>query len=368
MSMDIAFFDLKRVHQPYALELQEQINKVIATGWYVRGPYVAQFENAFATYLGASYVVGVGNGLDALTLIFRAYMALGKLEVGDEVIVPANTYIASVLAISECGLVPVLVEPDLESFNIDVLKVKESINSKTKAVLTVNLYGLISDVEALQFICKERNLLLIEDNAQAAGAKLEKKNAGTFGDAAGFSFYPTKNLGALGDGGAVVTDDKQLAATVRAIANYGSEEKYKNIYKGVNSRLDEIHAAALLLKLNYLDEENDRRKSVAGRYLKGIDNPKVALPEGEYADNHVWHLFVVRTQEREALASYLKEHGIQTQIHYPTPIYQHPAYRELVLMTKPITEKICAEVLSLPMASYLTVEEVDYVIKVVNEY
>lgn len=366
--MEIPFFDLKRLHLPYQEELQEQLGDVIATGWYVRGPYVEKFETAFSQYLNVSHVVGVGNGLDALTLIFRAYLEMGKLEVGDEIIVPANTYIASVLAISECGLVPILVEPELETYNIDVLKVKESINSKTKAVLTVNLYGLISDVEALQFICKERNLLLIEDNAQAVGASLEQKQAGTFGDAAGFSFYPTKNLGALGDGGAVVTNDTELATAVRAIANYGSEEKYKNIYKGVNSRLDEIQAAALLVKLKYLDEENDRRRSVAERYLEAIDNPKIALPEGEYLENHVWHLFVVRTQNRESFMSYLKEQGIYTQIHYPTPIYQHPAYRDMAFLSKPITEKVCAEVVSLPMASYLTVEEVEYIIDVVNGY
>lgn len=366
--MQIPFFDLKRLHQPYLGELQKEISDVLATGWYVRGPYVADFEKAFAQYLNISHVVGVGNGLDALTLIFRAYMEMGKLEVGDEIIVPANTYIASVLAISACGLVPVLVEPDLDTYNVDVLKVKEQINSKTKAVLTVNLYGLISDVKALQFICKERNILLIEDNAQSAGATLEKQQAGTFGDAAGFSFYPTKNLGALGDGGAVVTNDEQLATAVRAIANYGSEEKYNNIYKGVNSRLDEIQAAALSVKLKYLDEENDRRRSVAERYREEIDNPKIALPEGEYIENHVWHLFVVRTQKRERFMTYLKERGIQTQIHYPTPIYQHPAYRDMMMHSKPITEKICAEIVSLPMGPYLTAEEVAYVVEVVNGY
>jgi len=366
--MEIPFFDLKRLHLPYQAELQKQINEVLATGWYIRGPYVEKFEQTFAQYLGISHVIGVGNGLDALTLIFKAYMELGKLEVGDEVIVPANTYIASVLAISECGLVPVLVEPELETYNIDVLKVKENINSKTKAVLTVNLYGLISDVEGLQFICKERNLLLIEDNAQAAGAKIDKKYAGTFGDAAGFSFYPTKNLGALGDGGAVATDDDDLASAVRAIANYGSKEKYKNIYRGINSRLDEIQAAALLVKLNYLDKENDSRRRVAERYLEGIDNPKLAMPEGEYIANHVWHLFVVRTQNRAAFMDYLNENGIHTQIHYPTPIFQQPAYVDFMFLSKPITEKICAEVVSLPMASYLTTEEVDYIIEVVNRY
>lgn len=366
--MDISFFDLKHLHRAYEHELQEKINEVLASGWYVRGPYVEQFEQDFAAYLDVAKVVGVGNGLDALTLIFKAYMELGQLEVGDEVIVPANTYIASVLAISQCGLVPVLVEPELETYNVDVLKVKENINSKTKAILTVNLYGLISDVEALQFICKERNLLLIEDNAQACGAILNKKHAGTFGDAAGFSFYPTKNLGALGDGGAVVTNDQELAKAVRAIANYGSEEKYKNIYKGVNSRLDEMQAAVLSVKLKYLDEENDRRRSVAERFLAGIDNPKIAIPTGDFSENHVWHLFVVRTQNRDAFMTYLQEKGIQSQVHYPTPIYQHPAYRDLVYLSKPITEKICAEVVSLPMAPYLTVEQVDYIIDTVNEY
>ena len=366
--MEIPFFELKRLHLPYEAELREQVQTVLSSGWYVRGPYVAEFEHAFSQYLGGPNVVGVGNGLDALTLIFRAYMELGKLEVGDEIIVPANTYIASVLAISECGLVPVLVEPDLETYNVDVLRVKENINSKTKAVLTVNLYGLISDVKSLRFICKERNLLLIEDNAQATGAIFEKQQAGTFGDAAGFSFYPTKNLGALGDGGAVVTKDETLAATVRALANYGSEEKYKNIYRGVNSRLDEMQAGALTVKLSYLDEENASRRAVAARYLSEIDNPKIALPVGDYAEAHVWHLFVVRTQNREAFMTYLSDHGVQAQIHYPTPIYQHPAYRDLMFLSKPVTEKICAEVISLPMGPYLTAEEVAYVVEVVNAY
>lgn len=366
--MQIPFFDLKRLHLPYEAALQKQVQKAVSTGWYVRGPYVDEFESVFAKYLGVSHVVGVGNGLDALTLIFRAYMEMGQLEVGDEIIVPANTYIASVLAISACGLVPVLVEPELESYNIDLLKVNESINSKTKAILTVNLYGLISKVEALQVLCKERNLLLIEDNAQATGAKVGNKHAGTFGDAAGFSFYPTKNLGALGDGGAVVTDNEELADAVRALANYGSKEKYKNIYKGVNSRLDEIQAAALLVKLSHLDKENECRRVIAARYCEAIDNPKIVLPLGECKENHVWHLFVVRTQDREGFMSYLQTHGIQTQIHYPTPIYQHPAYRELSFLRKEITDKICAEVISLPMAPYLTAEEVTYVIDVVNAY
>lgn len=366
--MEIPFYDLKRLHQPYQEEIAHKMTEVLASGWYVRGKYVAEFEQTLADYLKVSNVVGVGNGLDALTLIFSAYKALGKLEDGDEVLVPANTYIASVLAISANGLVPVLVEPELETYNIDLLKVKENIGAKTKAVLTVNLYGLISDVEALKFICKERNLLLIEDNAQATGARLGEQMAGTFGDAAGFSFYPTKNLGALGDGGAVVTADDQLAATVRTLANYGSEEKYKNSLKGVNSRLDEIQAAVLLVKLAQLDAENERRQKVAQRYLSEIDNPFVVLPEGNYDGNHVWHLFVVRTQERERFVAHLAEYGVQTQIHYPIPIVQQPAYREMAYLSKPITEKICAEVVSLPMAPYLTEEEVDYIIDVVNRY
>ncbi len=366
--MNIPFYDLKRQHQDYAAELQAKANEVIQSGWFVRGPYVEAFEKDFSAYLGAENVVGVGNGLDALTLIFRAYKEMGKLEEGDEVIVPANTYIASVLAISECGLVPVLVEPDIETYNIDVLKVKENINSKTKAILTVNLYGLMSDVEALQFICKERNLLLIEDNAQATGARLGKQSAGTFGDAAGFSFYPTKNLGCLGDGGAVVTDDDALAAVVRALANYGSEKKYVNLYKGVNSRLDEMQAALLSVKLNYLDSENERRRAIAERYWERIDNPYVVLPVDEFAENHVWHLFVVRVPERERFIQYLSDNGIGTQVHYPTPIYQHPAYREMAMLEKPLTEKICAEVVSLPLAPYLSDDEVDYVIDVVNAF
>lgn len=365
--MDIPFFDLKRLHEPYGHALKAEMEQVLLSGWYVRGNYVAQFEKDFAKYLDVKNVVGVGNGLDALILILRAYKELGRLEDGDEIIVPANTYIATVLAISENGLVPVLVEPDLETYNIDVLKVKEHINSKTKAVLAVNLYGLISDVEALQFICRERNLLLIEDNAQAAGAMLNGKQAGTFGDAAGFSFYPSKNLGALGDGGAVVTIDDELAKAIKAIANYGSHEKYVNKYKGINSRLDEMQAAILIPKLRMLDEENQRRQAIAKRFCEEIDHPLLVLPKVE-EKNHVWHLFVVRCREREAFSNYLNEKGIQTQIHYPIPIHKQVAYRELVLLSLPTTEEICDQVVSLPIAPYFTDEEVDYIIETVNNY
>ena len=366
--MKIPFYDLKRQHADYLLDLQDKVSEAVASGWYIRGPYVEEFENKFANYLGVKNVVGVGNGLDALTLILRAYKELGKLSDGDEIIVPANTYIATVLAISEVGLVPVLVEPDIETYNIDVLKVKDHINSNTKAILTVNLYGLVSDVESLRFICDERNLLLIEDNAQATGAMLGKKYSGTFGDAAGFSFYPTKNLGCLGDGGAVVTDDKDLATMVRALANYGSQQKYVHSYKGVNSRLDEIHAAALTFKLDYLDIENNKRRAIAKRYLAEIDNPHVVLPIDGTDKNHVWHLFVIRVKERERFVQYLEENGISVQIHYPTPIFKHNAYREFILTSKPITEKICAEVVSLPLAPYLTEEELDYIIEKVNNF
>lgn len=366
--MQIPFYELQRLHKPYEAELQEQLNKVLQSGWYVRGRFVEQFEQDFATYLDVNHVVGVGNGLDALILILRAYMELGKLQEGDEIIVPANTYIATVLAISQNGLVPVFVEPEIETYNIDVLKVKDSITPKTKAVLAVNLYGLICDVEALQFICKERNLLLIEDNAQATGAVFNGKQAGTFGDAAGFSFYPTKNLGALGDGGAVATDDTELVDTVRSLANYGSEEKYKNKFKGINSRLDEMHAAALSVKLNYLDQENARRRAIAQRYSTEIDNPIIVLPETCADSNHVWHLYVVRSRTRAKLVEHLADNGIQTQIHYPTPIYKQAAYRDLFYLSLPITEKICDEVVSLPMAPYLTDEELDHIIQTVNAF
>lgn len=366
--MKIPFFDLKRLHKEYVLDLQDKTDAVINSGWFVRGSYVEAFEQKLAAYLGVKHVVGVGNGLDALMLIFRAYQELGRLAPGDEVIVPSNTYIASVLAISACGLTPVLVEPDLETYNIDVLKVKENINAKTKAVLTVNLYGLIADIEALRFICRERNLLLIEDNAQAAGAKLGKQCSGTLGHAAGFSFYPTKNLGAFGDGGAVVAEDEEVAALVRALANYGSEAKYEHVYKGFNSRLDEMQAALLLVKLEHLDSENARRRAIAKRYCDGIDNPCIVLPPTEFGENHVWHLFVVRVRERERFMQYLAEKGVATQIHYPTPIFKQPAYKEMALMDRPLTEKICEEVVSLPLAPYLTEEEVDYVIELINKY
>ena len=366
--MQIPFYDLKRVNSPYLEEIKHTMGEVVDSGWYIRGQYVDSFEQQLSEYLGVKHVVGVGNGLDALTLILRAYLEMGCMEPGDEVIVPSNTYIASVLAISEVGLVPVLVEPDLETYNIDVLKIKEHISSKTRAILAVNLYGLIADVKALQFLCKDRNLLLIEDNAQAAGAVLDKQQAGTFGHAAGFSFYPTKNLGALGDGGAVVTDNKDLANIVRALANYGSEKKYYNQYKGINSRLDEVQAAVLSLKLKHLDAENERRRSIAIRYVAGIDNPYIVMPDGDYDKNHVWHLFVIRTNDRERLVQYLDEKGVQTQVHYPVPIHKQSAYQELAFLDLPISEKIASEVLSLPMGPYMTDEEVDYVISTLNAY
>lgn len=366
--MEVPFYDLKRVNAPYLDEIKHQMGEVLDSGWYIRGAYVEAFEKEMAQYLGAKHCVGVGNGLDALTLIFRAYMAMGCIEAGDEVIVPANTYIASVLAVSELGLVPVLVEPDIDSYNIDVLKIKEYISSKTRAILAVNLYGLISDVKTLQFLCKERNLLLIEDNAQATGALLDKQHAGTFGQAAGFSFYPTKNLGALGDGGAVVTDDETLATTVRSLANYGSEKKYYNQYKGVNSRLDELQAAVLSVKLRHLDEENARRRAIAKRYCEAIDNPHIVLPDGDFGENHVWHLFVVRTNDRERFVAYLDEKGVHTQVHYPVAIHLQSAYQELAFLDLPLTEKICAEVVSLPMGPYLSDEELDYVIETINAF
>lgn len=366
--MKIPFFELNRLHTPYQEELNIALCKAAESGWYVRGKCVETFEKQFAAYLGTKHVIGVGNGLDALSLIFRAYKELGKLEDGDEVLVPGNTYIASVLAITENKLVPVLVDPDLDTYNVDLQKLLQQINSKTKAIMAVNLYGQIADMEALKLICDQRHLLLVEDNAQAAGAVRNKKMSGTFSHASGFSFYPAKNLGALGDGGAVVTEDDLLAETLRSLANYGSQEKYLNQYKGMNSRLDELQAAVLSVKLAYLDDENERRRVIAHRFCDEIDNPLLALPECNGGEDHVWHLFVVRVNNRTRFVDHMTENGIQTQVHYPVSIHKQEAYKELAYMSLPITEKICDEVVSLPIGPYFTAEEVDYIIEVVNRY
>ncbi|WP_407489101.1 DegT/DnrJ/EryC1/StrS family aminotransferase [Elizabethkingia anophelis] len=365
----IKFLDLQKINMLHKEAIENKLLEVFRSGWYLMGSEVKNFENNLANYIGSSHAIGVANGLDALRLIFRAYIELGVMKSGDEVIVPANTYIASILALSDNGLIPVLVEPDIHTYNIDVSKIEEKITNQTKAILSVHLYGRIVFSERLQELVKKYNLKLIEDNAQAIGARWKDTKSGNLGDAAGFSFYPGKNLGALGDAGAVTTNDGELAKSIRAIANYGSNQKYVNIYKGLNSRLDEIQAAVLDVKLPYVDEENDIRRKIAKRFISEINNPKIMLPENPSDEKeHVWHVFVIRCEERDALQGYLAKNGVQTIIHYPIPPHQQEAYPELNHLSFPITEKIHKEVLSIPISSVVTEFEVDCIIKTLNKF
>lgn len=362
----ISFLDLKSINAQYRDELIDACTRVIDSGWYIQGNECKAFEQEFALYCGTKHCIGVANGLDALILIFRAYKEMGLMEDGDEVIVPSNTYIASILAISENNLVPVLVEPDVNTYLIDPSKIEEKITSKTKAILPVHLYGQICDMEPISEIAKKYNLKVIEDSAQSHGAYHGLKRSGNLGDASGFSFYPGKNLGALGDGGAVTTNDDTLAETIRALGNYGSHVKYENLYKGVNSRLDEIQAAMLRIKLRYLDEEIIKRREIANGYLDNIRNPRIGLPVMRDQNAHVWHLFVIRTSQREALQHYLREHGVQTLIHYPIPPHHQNAYNEWKGNSFPLSENIHNEVLSLPIGSHLNTEEWRKIIDLLN--
>lgn len=378
----IKFLDLKRINSRYQNELKEACGRVIDSGWYVLGNEVAEFEREFASYCDAKYCLGVANGLDALILIFRAYIELGLIRVGDEVIVPANTYIASILAISENGLIPVLVEPDVNTFNLDPKLIEQAITEKTKAILTVHLYGQVTAVGEIITIAKRHDLKVIEDCAQAHGARYNLqdpreeiidsrrigKKVGSLGDAAGFSFYPGKNLGALGDAGAVTTSDGDLARTITALRNYGSTEKYKNKYKGINSRLDEIQAAMLRVKLRFLDEDIKLRQSVAKIYLEQINNELIELPALEDINSHVWHLFVIKTSYRDHLAQYLADSGIEVLVHYPTPPHKQKAYSLWQNNTYPVTELIHKKVLSLPISPVMTASEVQVIVDACNNY
>ncbi len=369
MSIDrIPFLNLQRLNGFYREELLGAAASVIDSGWYILGEQVKKFEGAFAEYCEVKHVVGVGNGLDALRLIFRAHIELGNLKQGDEIIVPANTYIASILAISDSGLVPVLVDPDPDSFNLSMDGLERYLSSKTKGILAVHLYGQMCLMDELNAFARDHELLLFEDAAQAHGAEQVLGKAGACSDAAGFSFFPGKNLGALGDGGAVATENDELNEAVRYLRNYGSKKKYENRYKGLNSRLDEIQAAFLLVKLKHLDKEISLRKKIAHTYLEGIDNPLVALPKLELSCAHVWHQFVVRTDEREKFQGYLWDNGIDTLIHYPIAPHNQMAYKELNEMDFPITEAIHEEVVSLPIDPYLSDAEVCRVIESVNIY
>jgi dTDP-4-amino-4,6-dideoxygalactose transaminase len=364
----IPFLDLKGLNAQYRMDLIEACTRVIDSGWYIQGNECKKFDKEFAEYCGTKYSIGVANGLDALILILRAYKELGVMSDGDEVIVPSNTYIASILAVSENNLVPVLVEPDINTYLIDPTKIEEKITSKTKAILSVHLYGQMCEMDKINAIAKQHNLRVIEDSAQSHGAYFGDKRSGNLGDASGFSFYPGKNLGALGDGGAVTTNDEELANAIKALGNYGSHKKYENLYKGVNSRLDEMQAALLRVKLRYLDNEIEKRREIAEYYLEHIKHPQLFLPTLTCKQNHVWHLFVVRTQNRDALQNYLQLNGIQTLIHYPIPPHKQQAYKEWNGYNYPISEQIHDEVLSLPISSVQSLEDSKKVVGVINEY
>jgi len=364
----INFLDLYKINKKYKKELVKACTNVIDSGWYVQGKECDAFETEFAQYCGAKYAVGVANGLDALILILRAYKELGVIKNGDEVIVPSNTYIASILAISQNGLVPILVEPVKETCLLDISKIEEKITLQTKAIMPVHLYGQTCEMGDINMIAKKYNLKVIEDSAQSHGAYFKGKRCGCLGDASGFSFYPGKNLGALGDGGIVTTNDKELASTVRALGNYGSHKKYENIYKGVNSRLDEMQAAILRVKLRHLDSEINKRRAVAKYYLENIKNDLITLPSVRAINNHVWHLFVIQTTHRDKFQTYLLGNDIQTLIHYPIPPHKQGAYKELENSSFPISEAIHDTVLSLPIGSHLSVSNLKYIVKVINEF
>jgi dTDP-4-amino-4,6-dideoxygalactose transaminase len=373
----IPFLDLKTINAQYRNELVQAATDVIDSGWYIQGAQVEAFEREFADYCGTRHCIGVANGLDALILILRAWKELGKLKEGDEVIVPANTYIASILAITENCLKPILVEPDEKTYNLDPKLIEQAITPKTKAILAVHLYGQLADMPAINKIAEKHGLLVIEDSAQAHGASYNSIKAGNWGDASGFSFYPGKNLGALGDAGAITTNDDELAQTIRVIGNYGSHKKYENLYQGVNSRLDEMQAAMLRVKLKHLDTEIKKRRKIAQAYQDGISNKTLVIPV-QYStfniqhcnsgENHVWHLFVIRTQQRDALQQYLTEQGVQTLIHYPIPPHHQKAYQSWSNQSYPLTEAIHQEVISLPISPMMSEEDVQTVITAVNGF
>ena len=366
---NIPFLSLKDVTALHGAEIKEAVTKVVESGWYLQGKENERFEADYSKFIGTKYAVGCANGLDALIWIFRAYIELGVMQLGDEIIVPANTYIATVLAITENGLNPVFVEPKSNTLEIDEDKIEEKITSKTKAICIVHLYGRNAYTEKIGVLCKKYNLKLVEDNAQAHGCKyVDGRLTGSIGDVAGHSFYPGKNLGALGDGGAVTTNDKVLADTIRTLANYGSSKKYVFKYTGRNSRLDEIQAAVLDVKLKYLVEDNAHRKTIANYYYDNINHPLITLPDRLPDDQNVYHLFPVLCEKRDALHDYLEENGVGTLIHYPIPIHKQECYRQYESLSLPITENIAKCELSLPIGPSITKEEVGYIVDLINHF
>ncbi|AOC95285.1 dTDP-3-amino-3,6-dideoxy-alpha-D-galactopyranose transaminase [Flavobacterium anhuiense] len=365
----IKFLDLYQINQNHREDLVTAFERVLDSGWYIMGKELTKFEEEFANYCGVKYCIGVANGLDALILIIKAYKELGVFKDGDEILVPSNTYIASILAISANNLNPILVEPDINTYNIDPARIESLITNKTVAILPVHLYGQLCDMDAITEIAKKHNLKVIEDCAQSHGATdLIGRKAGNLGDAAGFSFYPGKNLGALGDAGAITTSDSKLAETLRALLNYGSHVKYQNKFKGINSRLDELQAALLSVKLEKLDEETEYKRKIAETYLREIKNPAIILPNVKNSAAHVWHLFVIRTENRAGLQDYLAQNGVQTVIHYPIPPHKQLAYKEWNDLSFPISENIHDHVLSLPISPVLSPEDVAEIIAIINKW
>lgn len=365
----IPFLDLKAVNARYRDVLSAALVRSLDSGWYILGEEVRAFEKEYAGCVGTKHCIGVANGLDALTLVLRAWRELGRLMEGDEVIVPANTYIASILAVTENRLVPVLVEPDPATFNLDPQQIAQALTPRTRAILPVHLYGRVSPMGPITAFAREHGLLVLEDVAQAHGAIWEGRQAGAWGDAAGFSFYPSKNFGALGDAGAVTTSDDQLAETLRALRNYGSQAKYQNLYRGVNSRLDELQAAVLRAKLPLLENENNHRRELATSYHQLIKHPAVLLPQmPARVEEHVWHIYAIRCQQRDELQKHLAAAGIQTVIHYPIPPHHQKAYDAWSGLSRPVTEAIHREVLSLPMGPHLSLEHVAIVADAINRH
>lgn len=361
----IKYLDLKAINAQYDQEIHEAIRQVVDSGWYLKGEATKCFEQNYAEYIGTKYCIGCGNGLDALTLILRAYIEKGVMQLGDEIIVPANTFIASILSISECGLTPVLVEPSIDTFQIDDSLIEEAITERTKALMIVHLYGRCAYTEKIGTICKKYNLKLIEDNAQAHGCVFKGKKTGSLGDAAAHSFYPGKNLGAFGDAGAVTTNDKELAQVIEELGNYGSSKKYVFDYQGRNSRIDEIQAAILNVRLRHLDADNQRRRAVADYYINSVKHSEIILP---IPSDSVYHIFPILCERRDELQQYLKENGVETMIHYPIPPHKQACYKEWNDLSFPITERIHRQELSLPCHPTLKKEEADQIVSLLNRF
>lgn len=365
----IKFLDLQKVNLQYQAELTAAFDRVLNSGWFIMGKELEKFEEEFARYCGTKYCIGVANGLDALILILEGYRELGIMKEGDEIIVPSNTYIASILAISKAGLKPVLCEPNINTYLLDAGLIESLITDRTKGILPVHLYGQLCDMDAINAIAAKHSLKVIEDSAQSHAAVYPNgKKSGNLGDASGFSFYPGKNLGALGDAGAITTNDEELATVLKALRNYGSHKKYQNLYKGINSRLDELQAALLAVKLKYLDQETLRRREAANYYLQYIKNDKIVLPVVTSPEAHVFHVFVVRVQNRQHFQQYLIENKIETIIHYPIPPHQQPAYKDLGMLEFPLSELIHKEIISLPLSPVMSEKDIKYVVDIINKY